>query len=432
MAGRRITRRGFVKGTAGTAAGLSLAAAAGPATGALGANEKIVMGFIGTGGQGMAHLQRMSKMPDVAIAAVCDVDPARYEAAAQTAGSSPKMCKDFRQVLDMKDIDAVLIATPGHWHVITAVAACQAGKDVYVEKPLGHNIREGRVFVDAAQKYNRVTQVGMQQRSAPHWINAVKRIHDGEFGKITMVHVWNAWSLEGMFGDIGNPPDSDPPPGVDYDLWLGPAPARPFNRLHFHGTHYFFWNYGGGMMNEWAIHLFDVVAWAMKSGVRSVAAIGGKLAHDDARETPDTAGAVFECPGYTMVYTLRHANNWPPHGQMDHGIEFFGSKATLQINRSGFQMYHEADRDTRKPFYSEQGDTTLEDHERNFLECVRTRKPTNAYAEIGHRGSIIGHLANISYRVGRRVRWDAEAETIPDDPEAAILLTRQYRAPWHV
>jgi len=430
MPRQSMTRRGFMREAALGATGLSLARSAGPVLGALGANEKVVMGFIGTGGQGTAHICEFAKMKDVAIAAVCDVDQGRGEKAAKAAGSSPQMFKDFRRLLDRKDIDAVLIATPGHWHVITAIAACKAGKDVYCEKPVGLTIREGRALVEAAKKYGRITQIGTQQRSTKHWANAVNRIRAGELGKISMIHVWNAWTPKEMFANIGNPPDGDPPPGVDYDMWLGPAPKRRFNPARFHGTHYFFWDYGSGMVNDWGTHLFDVVLWAMGPEIKSVAMSGGKLVFDDARETPDTAAAVFECPGYTMVYTLRHGNGWQPHGNMDHGIQFFGTDATLEINRNGFQMYHDADRGTRKPFYEEKGTTRLVEHERNFIDCVRSRKRTTADAEVGHYGALPGHLANISYRVGRKIRWDHENETILDDAEASRLLTREYRAPW--
>jgi predicted dehydrogenase len=427
-----ITRRGFMKGAAAGVAGLSLGGAAAPTLGAWGANEKVVIGFIGTGGQGTAHVGEFAKMKDVAIAAVCDVDRSHRENAAKVAGSSPKTLKDFRELLDMKDIDAVLIATPGHWHVVAAIAACKAGKDVYCEKPVGLTIREGRALVDVAKEQNRVTQIGTQQRTTKHWANAVNRIKAGELGKISMIHVWNAWTPKEMFGNIGNPPDADPPPGVDYDMWLGPAPKRRFNPARFHGTHYFFWDYGSGMVNDWGTHLFDVVLWAMGPEIKSVAMSGGKLVFDDARDTPDTAGAVFECPGYTMLYTMRHGNGWQPHGNMDHGIQFYGTEATLEINRNGFQMYHDADRGTRKPFYTETGTTWLTKHERNFIECVRTRKRTTADAEVGHQGAIPGHLANISYRVGRKIRWDHKNETILDDSEANQLLTREYRTPWHL
>ncbi len=426
-----ITRRGFMKGAAGIAS-LSLARSSGPAYGAKGANEKVVMGFIGTGGQGTAHIQEFAKMEDVAIAAVCDVDQAHREAAAKAAGSSPKQFKDFRQLLDMKDIDAVLIATPDHWHGIAAIEACKAGKDVYCEKPMTHNIREGRLLLDAVKKHNRVIQVGTQQRSSRHWINAVERIKAGEIGKVHMVNVWHAWSSKEMRGNMGHPADAPVPDGVDYDMWLGPAPKRPFNPLRFHWTFYFFWDYAGGMVSDWAVHLFDVVCWAMGPGVKSVSMVGGKLAFDDARDTPDTAVAGFECPGYTMAFSIKHDNGWQPHGTSGgHGIEFFGQDRTLQINRQGFQMYDDKDRGTRKPYYEEKGTTPLFDHERNFIECVRSRKRTNNDAQTGFDMQIPCHLANISYRVGgRRIEWDAAKETIPNDPEACKLLTREYREPW--
>ncbi len=425
-----MTRRSFIKSTAAGAAALSLGRAAGPVLGARGANEKLVMGFIGTGGQCCAHIAELAKMKDVAIAAVCDVDPSRLANAVKVSGASPDQTKHFRKVLERKDIDAVLIATPGHWHAIPAIEACAAGKDVYLEKPSGHTIVECRKIAEAAKKHDRIVQIGTQQRSAPHWINAVGRIKAGELGKISMVHVWNAWNPKEMFSNIGNPPDGDPPPGVDYDLWLGPAKKRPFNPARFHGTHYFFWEYGCGMPVEWAVHLFDVVMWAMGTQIDGVAASGGKFVFDDARETPDTMTAAFDCPGYAMTYTLRHGNAWRPHGDMDHGIEFFGTEKTLQINRNGFQIYRDQDRTPRKPFYEEKGDTPLTLHERNFIECVRSRKAPNADAEAGFTGALPGHLANIAYLVGRKVRWDSKRETIIDDAEAAKLLTREYRAPW--
>jgi len=429
MFASRVSRRDFVTRAV---AGLSLARAVSPARGALGANERIVMASIGVGGQGTVHLKELVAMEDVAVAAVCDVDPSRLDAAVALTGGRAKPFKDFRHVLDLKEVDAVLIATPGHWHGIPAIMACRAGKDVYVEKPVTHNIREGRALVEAARRHNRVVQVGTQQRSTPHWIEAVERIRRGELGRINMVHVWNAWNSCEMLGDIGRAEDSEPPPGVDYDMWLGPAPKRPFNRLHFHGTHYFFWAYGGGMMSDWAIHLFDVVLWAMGPEILSVSTVGGKNVFDDARETPDTATAAFECPGYTMVYTMRHGNGWQPHGDMDHGIEFFGANKTLQINRRGFQIYEDKDRATRRPTVEVKGQTGVFGHKRDFLEAMRTRKPPSADVEAGHLGSIPGHLANISYRVGRRIRWDGHQETIPGDPEAAGLLGREYRAPWHL
>jgi predicted dehydrogenase len=418
-----------MKGAAGMA-GLSLARSSGPALGAQGANEKVVMGFIGTGGQGTAHIKEFAKMKDVAIAAVCDVDQAHREKAAKTADSSPKQLKDFRELLDMKDIDAVLVATPDHWHGIVAIEACKAGKDIYCEKPMTHNIREGRLLLDAVKQHNRIVQIGTQQRSSRHWINAVERIKAGEIGKVHMVHVWNAWSSKQMRGNLGHPPDEPVPEGVDYDMWLGPAPKRPFNKLRFHWLFYFFWDYAGGMVSDWAVHLFDVVCWVMGPGIKSVSMVGGKHAFNDARDTPDTVAAGFDCQDYTMVYTMRHDNGWTPHGDQGHGIEFFGQDRTLQINRRGFQICRDEDRGSRKPCYEEKGNTPMWDHERNFIECVRSRKRPNADAQNGYDGQIPCHLANISYRVGRRVYWDAKNETIPNGPGACKLLTRTYREPW--
>ncbi len=430
MQGESITRRNLIKGAAGVA-GMSLARSTGPALGATGANEKVVMGFIGTGGQGRAHIQRIAKMDDAAIAAVCDVDRSQRGKAAKTAGSSPKQLKDFRELLDMKDIDAVLIATPDHWHAYTAIEACKAGKDIYCEKPVTHNIREAGLLLEAVKKHNRIVQVGTQARSSDHWIDAVNRIQAGEIGKVNMVHVWNAWSTTQMRGDLGHPPDQpNPPEGVDYDMWLGPAPKRPFNPLRFHWTFYFFWDYAGGMVSDWAVHLFDIVTWAMGPEIKAVTMTGGKYVLKDARDTPDTGAAVFECPGYTMYFTIKHANAWSPHGVRGHGIEFFGENRTLQIDRQGFQMYDDKDRGSRKPFYAKKGSTPLETHERNFIECVRSRKRPNADAQVGYEQQIPCHLANISYRVGQRVEWDAANETIPNSAEARKLLTRDYRKPW--
>jgi len=434
MKHQSFSRRTFVRTAAAGVGGLAVARTARSATNTPGANEKITMAWIGCGGQGMAHLHETVKMDDIRVAAVCDVDQSRLDAAAKLVGGDVRATKDFRHILDDKSIDGVLVATPGHWHGIAAIWACRAGKDVYVEKPICHNIKEGRALVEAARENKRVVQVGVQQRTSRHWINAVERIKAGEIGPINMIHVWNAWNTYEMYSTIGHAEDTDEvPPGVDYDMWLGPAPKRRFNPLRFHGTHYFFWEYGGGMMSEWAIHLFDVVTWAMGPEIKSVATIGVNHVWKDDRETPDTAVAAFEGPNYTMTYTLRHGNGWRPHDDMDHGIEFFGADKLLQINRRGFAMYHDRDRTLRKPLYTESGDTPIWDHKRNFFDCMRSRKQPAAHAEAGHLSSIVGHLANISYRVGRRIRWDGASETIVDDAEANKLLGRaEYRAPWHL
>jgi predicted dehydrogenase len=429
----QINRRQFMEGAIAGVAAAAVAGRTAPALGALGANERVRLGCIGVGGQGSYHISHYSKMQDVTIAAVCDVDQGHRDAAAQAAGSSPKKAKDFREILDMKDIDAVCIATPDHWHAIIAIQACQAGKAVLVEKPIGHNIREGRAIAEAARKAGVVVLTGTQQRSGPHWQNAVSRLKGGEIGKISMVHAWNAWDVNGMFGNFGKPADTDPPPGVDYNMWLGPAPERKFNPVRFHRTFYYFWDYSGGMMSGWGIHLFDIVMWAMGPEIKSVATVGGRFIHDDMRDTPDTANAVFECPGYNLHYSMRHGNGWQPHGTLDHGIEFFGTDGTLQIDRLGFQIFDEANRNRNKPRYSEANkvDDPWE-HKRHFLDCVRGNAKPRCDAETGHKASIYGHLANIACRNGQRITWDATKEMIVDNPKANDLLGRTYRDPWHL
>lgn len=420
-----ISRRGMLRATAGLAA-----ATLAPAR-VLGANERINLAFVGVGGMGTGHVRTCRKMDDVNIVAVCDIDESHQRRAAETAGSSPTMYGDFRRVLERKDVDAVVIATPEHWHPIIACRAFEAGKDVYTEKPLAHNIREGRIVSDSAANHKRVCQVGLQQRSGAHWQHAVERIRSGEIGKVSMVHAWNAWNAREMFGNIGRPADAPVPPGVDYDMWLGPAPVRPFNPARFHGTWYFFWDYAGAMPSGWGVHLFDIVQWAMGHEISTVAAVGGTFALDDMRETPDTMQAVFNCPGYTLTYSMRHTNGWRTHGDMDHGIEFFGDKATLQINRAGFQMYREEDRSSRAPFYKEDAEGNhYETHLRDFFACARSRGKTACDAETGHRSTIYGHLANIAYRTGRTLVWDGANERVKDDEDAARLLTREYRDPW--
>ena len=322
-----MTRRNFIKSTGGAlAAGAALEAL--PALGAPGANDKINLGFIGVGGRGGWHLQEFAQMNDVRIVAAADVAQDKLDRI-HAAFPAAQTFKDFRRVLDLKEVDAVVVAPPDHWHAIPTILACQAGKDVYVEKPLGHNIKEGRAMVQAARKYDRVVQLGTQHRSGPHWIEAVDLVKSGQLGKVSLVRTWNCWDLKNMGGDLGNPPDSNPPPGLDYDLWLGPAPKRAYNPHRCDFFWYFFWDYSGGMISAWGVHLLDVVTWAMGPTIKSVTTIGARLVLEDMRETPDTAGLLYECPNYVLTYEVRHGNGNPPWGGFDHGIEFYGTQGSI-------------------------------------------------------------------------------------------------------
>jgi predicted dehydrogenase len=421
----QITRRDFIR-NAGTALAAGTAIGVLPSIGAEGANEKINLGFVGVGGRGHFHLSQFKQMPEVNVVAIADPSEEKRNRAKSTAPDA-RLFGDYRALLEWKEVDAVVVATPDHWHAIPTILACQAGKDVYVEKPLAHDIKEGRAMVQAARKYNRVVQLGTQQRSGPHWIEAVNLVRSGELGKVSLVRTWNCWDLQSVHADMGNPPDSDPPPGLDYDQWLGPAPKRHFNPRHYDFYFYYFWDYSGGMLSAWGVHLFDIVTWAMGPKIQSVTTTGGKFVFQDVRETPDTAAVLFECPDYMFTYELRHGNGKPSFSDMDHGIEFYGTKATLFINRSAYWLFPERQRTNPRTVQAQDMEVP---HKRNFLDCIRSRKRPNSDVELGHLGSLPGHLGNIAYRVGRKITWDGEREAIPNDPQAEALLGRTYREPY--
>jgi len=425
-----LSRRQFVRaaGRGAVAAGAVLAGA--PAIGAAGANGKIGLGFIGVGGRGSFHLHQFAAMPDVEIVAVADVKKEHRDRAVafmQKQGKAIEAFEDYRKLLELEAVDAVVVATPDHWHAIPTIEACRAGKDVYVEKPLGHDIREGRAMVEAARKYNRVVQMGAQQRSGPTWIEAVGKIRGGELGAITLVRTWNCWDLKSIHADFGRPADAPAPAGLNYDAWLGPAPQRPFNPRHTDFFFYYFWTYSGGMQSAWGVHLFDVVNWALEPKILSVTTTGGQYFIHDARDMPDTAGVLIETPNMVYTYEMRHANGKDPWGGMDHGIEFYGTKGTIWINRNGYTLFPEENR-SQSSFVKDVGQD--EQHKRNWLECIRSRQRPSCDIELGHLSSIAGHLINISYRVGRQIKWDAAKETILGDAEAEALLGRTYREPY--
>ena len=420
-----ITRREFVKRTGETLA-VGAAWSAMPALNVRGANEKINLGFIGVGGRGFDHFNQFLAIKDVNVVAAADVSEAKRDRAKAKA-PGVRVFNDFRQLLELKEVDAVVVATPDHWHAIPTLLACQAGKDVYVEKPIGHNIKEGRAMVQAARKYDRVVQLGTQQRSGPHWAEAVQRIKSGELGKVSLVRAWNCWDIKSVHADMGNPPDAPTPAGLDYDMWLGPAPKRPFNPRHTDFYFYYFWNYSGGMLSAWGVHLFDIVTWAMGPTIKSVTTTGGKFVFQDVRETPDTAAVLFECPDYLFTYEVRHGNGKPPFGEMDHGLEFYGTKASLYIDRSGYWLFAEDERTNPTKVRAQDMEYP---HKRNFLDCIRSRQRPHSDVELGHLGCIPGHLGNIAYRVGGKIQWDGERESIPNNSQAEALLGRTYREPW--
>ncbi len=439
----KITRRSFLGSSAAMASGAAVAsttatAAQGPA-GASSANDKIHLGLIGCGGMGRYNLSDFLRVKEVECLALADVDDAQLEEGRKLVesrrDSSPERYKDFRQLLDRQDIDVVIVATPDHWHALPTILACQSGKDVYVEKPLATSIEEGRAMVEAARRYERVVQVGTQQRSSQHFGEAVKFVQSGELGKIRSAR---AWAFLDWKGALGNPSDGEPPAGVDYDMWLGPAPKRPFNPARFHFTFRWFWDYSGGLMTDWGAHMVDVAMWAMQEEPVGAMAAGGKYGYPgDIMETPDTQTSLIQFPSFNLTWEHKlgcGSGAW----QREHGVEFHGQNGILVVDRDGWEVHSETDSENRpNRIYRMTGLPRQNGsqgyhftHVQNFLDAVRTRRQPIADVEIGHKSVIACHLGNLAARLQRYVKWDAQNETIPGDSEAQALLGREYRSPW--
>lgn len=428
-----LTRRKFIKASGQAVAG-GVAALAAPrfARGALGASERVGVGFIGVGGRGSWHVRTFKSFPDVEVVAVSDVHLGRMTNAVEAVGGKVKGFQNYRNLLKLKEVDAVVVATSGQWHALPAIHACQAGKDVYVEKPLALTIAEGRAVVKAARKYNRIAMIGTQNRSSPSFQKAVEVVKSGVLGKIGLVHVWSneQWGRKGF----GKPLDTDPPKELDWDGWLGPSPKVPYNpNRYFH--HYFFWDYGGGWQSEVGVHHFDVVHWAMGCDTPlSAQAGGGNFMIDDNTEIPDTFTAVWEYPDFTMTFRVTYANLLA-FERRQRGTIFYGTNGTMVLDghASGIKIFGEtvAGKNVLEDSYAgrdlPEGNVL---HQKEFIRCVKARERPFADIEVGHKSSIPGHLSNIAYRVGRKVRWDAKAEKVIDDPQANALVTRKYRKPW--
>jgi predicted dehydrogenase len=439
MENLKISRRDFHKSAA--LGVTSLALSAGPTVrNVMGANDRISVGLIGSGGMGQSDLSDFLRTGQVNCVAVADPYVPNRDAGIMMTNGAAKGYNDFREVLDRKDIDAVIIATPDHWHAIPMIMACKAGKDVYVEKPLSHTLLEGRHMVDAAARYNRVVQVGTQQRSGEHFAKAVDLVRSGKIGKVTLAETWihgNQYP-EGL----NCPADSSAPPWFDYDLWLGPAPARPYNRVRILGNFRWFWDYSGGILADWGTHLLDIVNWA--TGVeapRTILATGGNFVVQDCRETPDTLEVVYEYPaspisgtGFIVRFSNRVANAHGPDGH-GYGIQFYGTEGTLFVDRDGYTLWPEPtrvgfERVTNSNLIHGDGSAQHYPHVLNFLDCVRSRQKTHSGVATMHRSTSVGLLAVISYKLKRKLIWDAEREQFPDDAEANRLLTKEYRKPW--
>ncbi len=445
-----ITRRAF---SAGLVAAGAVAAAKRSALGAFGANERVRLGFIGVGNRGDQLIDAFKVHPDAEIAGICDVYEPYIEFAARKVGGSPFITRDYRGLLARKDIDAVVIATPDHWHALQFIDACAAGKDVYVEKPLSLVIAEGRKMVDAAGRYNRITQVGVQRRSSPMCMKAVQLIRSGAIGTVTVCRcnfIRNEWPM-----GIGKPDDCDPPPGLDWNMWLGPAPEVPYNPNRCHYKFRWFRDYSGGQVTNFGTHFLDVIQWAIDQDAPiGVLATGGRYAVEDNRQVPDTMEAIWEYPNRTLVTFSQFNANGAQGNARPSNIEFRGTKGTLYMSGGSIEIVPCAVRveplAARSPLrceedsrqdratepgcerFSEKGRVSDADHARNFLDGVKTRKPCRAPVEVGHRSTSTTLLANIAFDRKRYLTWDPESERVTNDPEANKLLSYEYRPPWRL
>jgi predicted dehydrogenase len=428
-----ITRRRFLRRSTFTfAAAPLLGGLLAPRLGAAApASEKVRVGVIGCGGMGKGDLATFLLNPEVDCPVLCDVDDKQLaettKLVQEKRGVAPQTVKDFRRVIERKDVDVLLVATPDHWHALPTVLGCQAGKDVYVEKPLATTIAEGRAMVEAARRHSRICQMGAQRRSSPAYGQAVDFVRSGKLGRVGLVR---AWAYLDWIQPIGAPPDGAPPAGVDYDMWLGPAVQRPFNSNRFHFNFRWFWDYAGGLMTDWGVHLIQVLLWAMGSEPpRAVLSSGGKYVLQDNSETPDTQLTVYEFPTYTLVWEHKVGVGLGLYNR-PWGMSFTGTEGTLVINDNGAELLREPSKDSLEPKKFGPGADPRPAHVRNFLDCVKSRQQPVESLEVGHHISTVAHLGNIALRSGKKVLWDPKAERVKDDPATDRWVSVAYRQPW--
>jgi predicted dehydrogenase len=406
----------------------------------MGANEKVNVAVVGVGGRGTAHVREYLTIPGARLAAVCDVNTAATERAGvlvnKAYGSNPKYYQDLRKLYEDKDIDAVSIATPNHWHALATIWACQAGKDVYVEKPASYNIFEGQQMLKAARKYNRMVQVGMQSRSIPYKRRAIELLQQGAIGKV--------YYAKGLCfkqrKSIGKAPDQPVPAGVDWDIFLGPAPLRAFNPLRFKYNWHWFWDTGNGDIGNQGIHEMDVARWGLGRGLpKAAVSTGGKYVYDDDQETPNTQIATFDYGDAELVFEVRGLTTGgeasiEAGGPNFIGNIFLGSTGYLSLDHKGFQVYLGDKREPGETGKLADGRAETKDHMQNFLDGVKSRRKEDLHGEVaeGVMSAELVHMANTSYRLGRKLTFDPSKDKYVNDAEANAMLSRPvYREPYN-
>jgi predicted dehydrogenase len=429
------SRRKFIKNSAKFVAVTSLASAIPGPVSCSGPNDRIVLGAIGVRNQGYANLNGILGQPNVELAGMCDIDEKILNGRAgqieEQYGMRPKLYSDFRNLLEDKDIDAVIISTPDHWHCLMMVMALEAGKHVYVEKPLANSIEETRIMQMAARKHRKkIVTVGQWQRSGKHWQDAIDFIHSGELGVIGRVKAW-AYTAKPKLPAVQNEPV---PQGVDYNMWLGPAPDRPFNKNHFHYNFRYFWDYAGGLMTDWGVHMLDYALYGMKATVpQSILASGGRFSYPEgARQTPDTLNILYDFEDF--VISWEHSVNLGigPE-QKSHGVLFQGTNGTLLVTRNGWEVF--AEKSGNDGFKVEAvphqaGTGGFREHFADFTQAIRNGKTPNCPVETAKIAADFAHMGNIAYRTGETLTWDHKNNRFKGSLAANSLLAPIYRDPW--
>jgi predicted dehydrogenase len=409
------------------------------------------LGFIALGNRGDQVLDAFLKHADAEVVALCDIHQPYVDFAAKKVGGAPRQFKDYRRLLDLEDLDAVVINTPDHWHALQTIHACDAGKDVYVEKPLSLVVAEGRAMVNAAQRNQRVVQVGLQRRSSKFTREAADLVRGGAIGKVTVVrsfHIQNEWPK-----GIDNPPDEAPPADLDWEAWLGPAPKKPYNKNRTFYRFRWFRDYSGGQLTNFGVHYMDVIQWALgHDAPLAVTAMGGKFAVEDNRDVPDTLEVLWTYPGGTLVTFSQYNASAAPAALNRAEIEFRGTKGTLYLRGNGYDVVPDdvtpnafpartpVDRTVErgwrtgaKPLIaarSGSGQVDTADHARNFLDCVKSRAACNCDIETGHRSTSATLLGNVAHDARAYLEWDRAAERFTNDDRANKRLSYTYRPPY--
>jgi len=390
-------------------------------------NDRINVGLIGANGMGWSDLQSFMKIPEINVVALCDVDESVLKRRVEELSKvNIKVATygDYRKLLANKDVDVVIIGTPDHWHCLQMVEACAAGKDVYVEKPIGNSIAECNIMVAAQKRYNRAVQVGQWQRSMPHFVDALDYLRSGKIGQIRTV---KAWAYQGWMKNVVVKQDAPVPPGVNYDMWLGPAPKRPFNENRFHFNFRWYWDYAGGLMTDWGVHLIDYALLGMNNPKpKSVFASGGKYAYPDgAHETPDTLTTTYEFDNFTMLWEQAQGISNGNYGR-DHGISYIGNNGTLVLNRGGWEVIGDEKRMESLPLQPNKG-SGLDAHTTNFVAAVKSRKLESLTCPIqeGANVATVCQMGNISYRTGMPLHWE-DAKGKFKEKEANKYLAASY------